>query len=125
MKAGSVGLVIAAAVVLGLVLGWNYLKGIRNPVLNGVHLLLGAGAFEGVALMMHGRSMLGEPLEGAESVGGSMGGLVLAMLGVAMLSGLIWALVRGQWRGGTSVLVAHAGVGTLVLVFFVIWAARF
>ncbi len=119
MKALPVGLIFACAVTFGILLGFNYLRGIRKPAWPFYHLLLGAATLEGLVMLMHGVP------NGARAEAGTLGGIILALLAASMFSGLTWPMAgRFSARAPNAVLAAHAGIGLLGFALFLIWASR-
>ena len=112
-------LLLAAAVVLGIVLGVQYLQRRRSPpVLIGFHLLLGAGGLEVLAMLLHGtpdRRIL--PAGGLITIAAA---LVLA----AMITGLLAPMVGRQSRRTMNVALAlHVGVAAAGFVLLLVWTA--
>jgi hypothetical protein len=118
MTALPVLLLLTGAVGLGLLLGVFYLRGVRRPVLIGVHLLLGAGGLEGMVVLLHGTPS-GDVLQA-----GTFGMMALGLFALAMLSGLTAPLVSKGSRRTADVMVAtHASVGVIGFVLFITWVA--
>jgi len=112
-------LLLTAAVVLGLILGVQYLQRKRSPpALIGFHLLLGAGGLEVLAMLLHGtpdRRIL--PAGGLVTIAA---GLVFA----AMVSGLLAPMIGRQSRRTMNVaLVIHVGVAVAGFVLLLVWMA--
>jgi hypothetical protein len=119
MKALPIALILTASVGLGLYLGWLYLRGVRKPVLNGIHILLGAGALEGLAVLLHGAP------NGAAFGARPLGVGALSLFAYAMFSGLIGPIFgRQSRRSGEAVLVTHVSAGLIGFVVFLWWVAR-
>jgi hypothetical protein len=119
MMVWPVGLILTAAVTLGIVLGLNYLRGIRKPIMNGVHLLLGLGALESLAVLVNG------PPNGLTMHARPLAMAALGLFALSVLSGLIRPLMRRQMpRAAEILLVTHAGVGLLGFLLFLVWASR-
>jgi hypothetical protein len=119
MKALPIALILTAAVGLGLYLGWLYLRGVRKPVLNGIHILLGAGALEGLAVLLHGAP------NGAVFVARSLGVAALGLFAYAMFSGLTGPVFgRQSRRAGEAILVTHVSAGLIGFAVFLWWVAR-
>ncbi len=108
---------LAANVGLGLFLGWRYLTGQRSrSLLNGIHLLLGVGALEALAMVMNGTPS-GEIL-----APGRLGSTAAILVAVAMFGGLLASLMGGRKiDGADGVLLAHATAGFLGFVVFLVW----
>lgn len=111
MTAWPVILVLSAATATGVVLGVQYLREIRKPVLIGTHLLLGAGALEQtVVLVAH--------TDGAQT----MGIAASACLGVTLAIGLLTSLVaRGARQLSNVMLLGHVGMGAAGFLLFLAW----
>jgi hypothetical protein len=113
-------ILLSVAVVLGIVLGLQYLQRERSPpVLIGFHLLLGAGGLEMLAMLLHGtpdRRIL---------PAGALLTAAAAMVMAAMFSGLIAPMVGRQSRRTMNVaLLIHTLVGLTGFVLLLAWAAR-
>jgi hypothetical protein len=108
---------LAANVGLGLYLGRCYLQGRRSrSLLTGIHLLLGVGALEALAMVMNGTP------SGEVIAPGGMGSTSAILIAVAMFGGLLSSLMRGRKvDGAEGVLLAHACAGLLGFVVFSLW----
>jgi hypothetical protein len=97
---------LTAAAGLGLIMGWRYLRGLRNaPVMIGSHLLLGAGGLEVLAMLLRGAP------DGSAWHGGSLRVGGTALLAAALFTGLTVPLIARQApRGASYVLAAHAAI---------------
>ena len=119
MQALPIALILTASMCLGLYLGWLYLRGVRKPVLNGIHILLGAGALEGLAVLLHGAP------NGAVFVAHSLGVGALGLFAYAMFSCLLGPIFgRQSRRTGEAVLVTHVSAGLVGFLVFLWWVAR-
>jgi hypothetical protein len=96
MSATPVIVIFTAAVALGAVLFVLWLRDQRRPVLIGVHLLLGAGGLEQLAMYMGQTSL--KPTAGA-------------LFAAALICGLVAALMREAPRAATAVLFTHIALG--------------
>lgn len=113
-------LLLSGAVVLGLVLGLNYLRHERSkPALVGFHLLLGAGGLEVMAMLLHGTP--NQPTS-------PQGGLLLPAAGFvmfAMMSGLVAPLIGRQSRRTMNVaVVVHVSLAVTGFVLLLAWVAQ-
>ncbi len=108
---------LTAAVVLGVYLGVQYLRRVRNrPVMIGLHLLLGAASTEIMVMVVHGTP------SGRALRAGPFGVASVAIIGLAMLSGLIAGLIARRSRHTADLsLAAHAGVAALGFGTFLVW----
>jgi hypothetical protein len=117
MSAKPIGLIITAAVALGIYLGLLYLRGERRVTLIGVHVLLGIGGLEGLVILIQGTPS-GESLHA-----GSWGRTALALFAGSVLTGLLAPLIgKRVKRNGETMLVVHAGVGLAGFLAFLTWA---
>jgi hypothetical protein len=112
-------LLLTASVILGVMLGIQYLQRKRGPpTLIGFHLLLGAGGLEVLAMLLHGT-----PDRRIVPSGGIVtyaAGLLLA----AMFTGLLVPLIGRRSRPTMNVALAiHVGVGAAGFVLFLVWMA--
>jgi hypothetical protein len=111
-------ILLAAAVMAGLLLGRNLLRGTTNrPVLVGLHLILGAAGLESTAMLL--REDSGRPL----GFGSSLGGLAAGFLVLALMSGLSGPMIRRRWpqRAGKILLILHASAGAAGLCVVLAW----
>jgi hypothetical protein len=114
-----IGLLLAGTVAMGVNLARGYMRGDRRPMLNSVHLLLGAASIESLAVMQAGL-----PSE-SEGAGWSPGKMALGLVALALVLGLIAQLIRRQSTATVNrVLVLHASAGALGFVLFLVWATR-
>ena len=94
-------LLLTGAVVLGLLLGRDYLRRVRSkPALIGFHLLLGAGGLEVTVMLLRG-SPGGASLPAGLLLKGTAG-----LLGFALLSGLVAPMIGRRSRGTMNVALA-------------------
>jgi hypothetical protein len=115
----AIALFLFAAAVLGCLLGWNYLKGVRSkPGLIAAHLLLGAAGLEQVAILLHGQP------NGDAWPSASLANTAGALLALGMVLGFATPLVRQSRQTMNTVLVGHVGVAAAGFVLFLAWAAR-
>jgi len=114
-----VALLFFAAVILGIIIGLQYLRGIRKPVLIGTHLLLGAGGLEQFVIMLQGTPS-GEVISP-----GTFGRVAAGFFVAALASGLLAPMIgRGSRRTANIALIAHIGVGAVGFLLFLAWLAK-
>ena len=121
MKVIPVVLLLSLAAALGLFLGLQYLRGVRDSkVLVGVHLLLGAAGLEALARLLWGTTPDGTLLPA-----GMLGTIAAVLLAVAMFCGLTAPVLgRSLPRAINFAVATHAGIGAAGFVLFLVWAAR-
>ena len=113
-----VGLLLTAAVSLGLTLGWFYLHNVRKPMLIGLHLLLGAGALESLAVLLHSS-------HAADAPGVSPGIVAASLVAWSLFSGLIRPLfAEARPKQGNALLVTHAAAGLTGFFVFLFWTVH-
>ena len=107
-----------AAMALGLVLVGLHLRGIRKPVLIGLHLLLGLGALEVLVVLLKGTgSSDGLPA-------GDFGDIAAGCLALAAFIGLLTPILgRGSRVKANAMLVAHVSAGFAGVVLCIAWAS--
>jgi hypothetical protein len=120
MKALPVVVLLGAAACLGVILGLNYLRGVRSrPGMIGIHFLLGAGGLE-ILVMLLNRTPDGETMP-AGPVATTAAGLVALALFVGVLTPMIG---RRSRRTMNVALATHAGIASTALVVLAVWVAR-
>lgn len=113
------GVLLASTLAVGVTLARGYLRGDRKPMLNSVHLLLGAGSLETLAVMQQGLPDKGDPHAW------SLGKIAIGLVAAAMVLGLSAQLIRGQSSQAVNrVLVLHASLAGLAFFLFLVWASR-
>ena len=107
-----------AAMALGLVLVILHLRGIRKPLLIGLHLLLGLGALELLVVLLKGTpSSDGWPA-------GDFGNVAAGFLALAAFIGLLTPILGRRSRlTANAMLVAHVGAGVAGVVLCIAWAS--
>ncbi len=112
-------LILAGAVILGVILGIEYLRGVRRrPGMIAAHLILGFLAMEQMAMMLRGTPA-------GESAGSaSYGKLTAFLFFIAVLAGLIAALLRDRRTGSNIALAGHVTVATAGVLAYVAWVSR-
>ncbi len=110
-----------AAVGIGLYMGVRYLTGSRNaPWLAALHLLLGAGGLEVMAMLLRGTP------GGQTAAAGSFGVWAALLLAATLMSGLFVAIIVKPWPQGVGVsLLVHALVGLAGFLALLGWVLHF
>jgi hypothetical protein len=111
---------MTAAVILGLLLGRDYLRRVRSkPALIGFHLLLGAGSLEVTVMLLRG------------APGGNVvpAGLILqltaGLVAFALFSGLIAPMIGRRSRATMNVALAvHVTAAAAGFVLCLVWFLR-
>jgi hypothetical protein len=105
--------------VLGVLLGVNYLRGVRKPVMIGFHLILGIGGLEQFA------EVLGGAPNGVALAAGTYGNAAALVFVASIFTGLGAALLaRYSRRRAEMVLISHVGIGAAGFVLLLLWAAQ-
>ena len=115
MTAMPVVMLLTATALVGICLGVFYLRGVRKPVLIGVHFLLAAGGLETLAMLLHGTP------DGTMAASGSLGTVAAGLVAAAMFCGLTAALLRRSPLPANVVLVTHASLGFAGLAVLLAW----
>ena len=107
-----------AAMALGLVLVVLRLRGLRKPVLIGLHLLLGLGALELlVVLLKDGSSDDGLPAA-------AFGNVAAGFLALAAFIGLLTPILGRRSRlTANAMLFAHGSAGVAGVLLCIAWAS--
>jgi hypothetical protein len=104
-----------AAVVLGCMMGLNYLRGTRStPGMIATHLILGVLALEQMAMVLAGTS-------GDEAGEHSYGRLTLYLFFATLVAGLVAALIRHRPRELNFALASHVAAATAGVVCYLTW----
>lgn len=113
-------LLLSVAVVLGLLLGIDYLRRVRSkPTLIGFHLLLGAGALEVIVMLLRGTP------DGAVAPAGPLLEAAAGLLAFALCSGLVAPLVGRRSRATMHVALAvHVTASAAGFVLCLLWFVR-
>jgi hypothetical protein len=113
-------ILLSGAVVLGVLLGIEYLRRVRSkPMVIGVHLLLGAGGLEVIAMLLRGTP------DGGVMPAGAIGQAAAGLLAFAMCSGLVAPLIGRRSRATMNVaLVTHVTASAAGFVLCLWWFAR-
>ncbi len=109
-------IILFGSVILGCILGLEYLRGVRSrPGMIGAHLILGVLAMEQMAMLLRGAP------DGRAASAGSYGKLTALLFFVAVLAGLIAALVRNRRSRSNIALAGHVTVATAGVVSYLLW----
>jgi hypothetical protein len=111
-------IVLGAAVLLGLYLGYGFLLGQRsNRMLVGVHFILGIAGIEVLALLLRGAP------DGRAAAAAPLGVVSALILAVAMLTGLLVPILApGRPRTIGPAILVHAIFATCGFGLLLIWA---
>ncbi len=107
-----------AAMALGLVLVVLHLRGIRKPLLIGLHLLLGLGALEVLVVLLKGAP-------GSDGLpAGDFGNVAAGFLALAAFIGLLTPILGRRSRlTGNAMLLAHVSAGVAGVLLCIAWAS--
>jgi len=110
-------ILLALTATLGLVLGAQFLRGVRShPMLISAHLLGGAAALETVVMVLRGAA------DGTLPVSSSHGQTPATFLACAMFIGLLIPVIAKRSRHAVTVAVAlHASVACCGVVLAAAW----
>jgi hypothetical protein len=114
-------IVVTAGALLGLHLGWLFLRrGRGRPAVIGLHVILGVIGLEGVAMLISGAPDGSDPATGRLV---RMAGLFLVL---AVMTGFAAPLLskRRPRRVGLAAVGAHAAVAATGYVLLIAWAMR-
>ena len=119
MKMIPVLVLFSGAVALGLYLGYEYLKRIPSrPVMIGIHLLLGAGGMELVAMLLAGTP------DGEAAPTGRLAHAAAALLLLALFTGLLAPMIGRRSRPTmNAALATHACAAGAGFVLLLAWFA--
>jgi len=119
VKALPVVIFFGAAACLGVILGLQYLKGIRSkPVMIGMHLLLGAAGLEVMVM-----TLAGAP-DGTVMWTGTLGRAAAGFLAAALFIGILSPMVGRRSRQTMNIALAtHATVASVGVVLLLAWVA--
>ncbi len=120
MKTIPVLVLLGAAVCLGLFLGTQYLRQVRSrPAMIGLHLLLGAGGFEVLVMLLSGAP------DGTVLAAGGQGRIAAGLLLLALFTGLTAPMVGRRSRPTMSAALAtHAAAALAGFALLVVSLAR-
>ena|SRR5664279_6498842 len=116
MKSLPIIVILIAAVSLGGVNLWLRLRGVRKPVLIGIHLLAGLASLEVLVYFL-------KDVNSGEGVpAGPYGNVAAALLGLAAFSGLISPILSRRSQLTSNVLLAtHTSCGLAGAVTALAW----
>ena len=104
--------IIGLTTCIGIYMGWQFLRGVRNPpMLVAIHLLLGLGSLEVLAVILRGAP------NGSHVV--DRDGILLAagLLAGALLTGFAVPLIAKPVPDAIGISIAtHAGIGTVAFL---------
>ena len=109
--------VFGSTVAIGLYMGLQYLKGVRNNrMLVGIHVLIGIAGLEVFALLLRGAP------DGTHLADSRMGPASALLLAAALFSGFMVPLIAAPKPGATGVMLGvHAAVGTVAFGALLLW----
>jgi hypothetical protein len=115
-------LLLTGAVVLGVLLGIEYLRRVRSkPLVIGLHLLLGAGSLEVMAMLLHGTP------DGAATPALKILQATAALMAFALCSGLVAPMIgrrsRSTMNAALGIHVAAAAAGFVLCLYWFVSAA--
>jgi len=103
------------AMALGLVLVMLRLRGLRKPLLVGLHLLSGLGALELLVVLLKGSPGL---------PAGDFGNVAAGFLALAGFIGLLTPILGRRSRlTANAMLMAHGGAGLAGVLLCIAWAS--
>ena len=106
------------AMALGLALAVLHLRGIRKPVLIGLHLLLGLGALEVMVVLLKGTS----DSDGLPA--GDFGNVSAGFMALAAFVGLLTPILGRRSRlTANAMLLAHGGAGLAGVLLCMAWVS--
>ena len=106
------------AMALGLALAVLHLRGIRKPVLIGLHLLLGFGALELMVVLLKGTS----DSDGLPA--GDFGNVSAGFMALAAFVGLLTPILGRRSRlTANAMLLAHGGAGLAGVLLCMAWVS--
>ncbi len=110
-------LLLSGAVFLGVLLGLDYLRRVRSrPTMIGLHLLLGAGAVEVVAMLLRGTP------GGATIPRAAILQCAAGLLAFALCSGLVAPMIGRRSRLTMNVaLLVHVTASASGVVLCLVW----
>ena len=109
--------VFGSTVAIGLYMGLQYLRGVRNNrMLVGVHVIIGIIGLEVLALLLRGAP------DGTHLADSRMGPASALLLAAALLTGFMVPLIAAPKPGATgTALAVHATVATLAFGALLLW----
>jgi len=120
MSAIPLVLLLIGAATLGVLLLFDYLNGRRSkPTIIGLHMLLGAGSLEVVAMLLRGIS------EGGVTTAGRVPQFAAGLVAFALWSGLMVPLIGRRSRGVMNgAMLIHVAASASGVVLCLLWVAR-
>jgi len=107
-----------AVMAVGFVLVAYYLRGIRKPMVIGLHVLLGFGALELMVMLLKGTP------DGDTLPAGDFGNLAAGLLALAGFLGLLSPILgRRSHTIALSMLWAHGSAGLAGVLLCIAWAS--
>ncbi len=118
MTIAPIIVIISTTVAIGGYMGFQYLMGVRNrPMLIAIHLLLGAGGLEVMAMLLRGAP------DGSHIMRHDLGEIAAIFMVGALMTGLIVPLLaQPAPRRIGPLLLVHAGVALIAYGALVYWA---
>jgi hypothetical protein len=109
--------VFGSTVAIGLYMGLQYLKGVRNNrMLVGVHVLIGIAGLEVFALLLRGAP------DGTHLAESRLGPASALLLAAALFTGFMVPLIAAPKPGATgAALAVHAAMGTVAFGALLLW----
>lgn len=109
--------VFGSTVAIGLYMGLNYLKGLRNNRnLVAVHILIGVAGLEVFALLLRGAP------DGSRLAESHLGPAAALLLAAALFTGFITPLLAKSRPAATGpALAVHAAFGTIGFGVLLLW----
>ncbi|WP_207790564.1 hypothetical protein [Polymorphobacter fuscus] len=109
--------VFGATVAIGLYMGLQYLRGVRNNrMLVGVHVLIGVAGLEVFALLLRGAP------DGTHLAESRMGPASALLLAAALFTGFLVPLIAAPKPAATGpALAVHAVAGTIGFGALLLW----
>jgi hypothetical protein len=113
-------LLLSGAVVLGILLGLDYLRKVRSkPAVIGFHFLMGAAAVETMAMLIRGAP------DGTATPALATLKVAAALLAFALFSGLLAPMVgRGSRARMNVALLTHVSAAAGGFLLCVVWLVR-
>jgi hypothetical protein len=109
--------VFGTTVAIGLYMGLQYLKGVRNNrMLVGVHVLIGVAGLEVFALLLRGAP------DGTHMAESNMGPAAALFLAAALFTGFVVPLIAPAKPGAVGpTLAVHASFGLVAFGVLLLW----
>jgi hypothetical protein len=109
--------VFGSTVAIGLYMGLQYLRGVRNNrMLVGVHVLIGVAGLEVFALLLRGAP------DGTHLAESRLGPASALLLAAALFTGFLVPLIAAPKPAATgAALAVHATLGTVAFGALLLW----